>query len=164
MVLFEIENSGEFMNSLFMKEWLDAMELVEGEIVTFCSVKIDGRRNVGWYDSQEMENGEAMGEFVTWREYKQMAYQMIKGKKVPSLFRVVFRLPRRELMGLLERVKGDVLAEDVQGVYLNVKYEKKKLGIVTGVSLRRFSMDKALEREWDDEVRGVLRKFGVVGD
>ncbi len=35
MVLFEIENTGEFMNSLFVKEWLDIMELVEGEITTF---------------------------------------------------------------------------------------------------------------------------------
>jgi hypothetical protein len=103
-----------------------------------------------------------MGEFVTWREYKQMAYQMIRGKKVPPLFRLVFRLPGKETEKLLERAGGELLTEDVQGVYLNVKYEKKKLGIVTGVSLRKFSMDKALEREWDDEVFGVLKRHGFI--
>lgn len=96
MILFEIDNVGEFMNSLFIKGWLDSMELIEGEIITFYHIKIDGRRSMEWYDSKEIEeNIIPFSEFITWQEYKQQAYQFIKGKKVPKLFRLVLRLPKK---------------------------------------------------------------------
>lgn len=160
MVLFEIESAGEFMNSLFVKDWLDSMELVEGEITTFCHIEIGGRRYLEWYDSREKENRESLGEFITWKEYKQQAFQLIKGKRVPLLFRLVLRLSGKQVGELLETAGGEMMPEDVQGVYLNIKYEKKLLRIVTGVSLRKFSMDKSLEREWDDQVGAVLKKYG----
>lgn len=160
MVLFEIENADEFMNSLFVKEWLDLMELVEGEITTFCNIKIDGRRYLEWYDSQEKENRESAGEFITWKEYKQQAFQLIRGKKVPLLFRLVLRLPESRLEKLMEAAGGELLPEDIQGMYLNIKYEKKLLRIVTGASLRKFSTDRSLEREWDDQVGAALKKHG----
>lgn len=161
MVFFEIENAGEFMNSLFVKEWLDEMELVEGEITTFCNVKIDGRRHRLWYDSTEGET-QALTEFMTWKEYKQQAFSLVKGKKVPLLFRLVMKLPESRMKGLLEAAGGSFLPEDVSGVYLNIKYEKKQLHVITGVSIGKFSLDKSLEREWDDRVEAALKKQGFI--
>jgi len=161
MQLFEIENTGEFMNSLFVKEWLDAMEIVEGEIATFFHIKIDGRRLKGWYDSSEKETAPA-GEFITWKEYKQQAFQMIRGKKAPSVFRLVFKMPSQGLVSLTAAAGGELAPEDVQGVYLNIKYEKKQLTLITGISLAKFSMDKSIEREWDDKVKGELVKRGFI--
>lgn len=161
MVFFEIENAGEFMNSLFLKEWLDDMELAEGEITTFCNVKIDGRRHISWYDTMEEEQA-GRTEFITWKEYKQQAFQMIKGKKVPLLFRLVMKLPKNRMQGLLEAAGGSFLLEDIGGLYLNIKYEKKQLHVITGISVRKFPMDKSLEREWDDRVEDTLKKQGFL--
>ena len=159
MVLLEIENTGEFMNSLFLKEWMDEMEVMEGEIATFFHVKIDGRKRREWYAQEETQ--ERQGELMTWGEYKQYAYQMIKGKKVPLLFRFVFRLPRKRMEEMLGSLR-ELQPEDVQGLYLNVKYEKKQLTVVTGISLRKFSLDKSLEMLWDEEVREGFKKRGIV--
>ena len=52
-------------------------------------------------------------------------------------------------------------AEQVQGLYLNVQYENHGLTCITGVSLNVFSMDRTLEREWDQAVREFLKKNGV---
>jgi len=161
MQLFEIENANEFMGSLFVKDWLDAMEVVEAEITTFFHIKMDGRRRFEWYDSAEQEqNSGQFGEFITWKEYKQQAYQIIKGKKVPSLFRLVLRMPKKG-MERLASVSMDLLPSDIQGAYLNIKYEKKQLSIVTGVSITKFSMDKSIEREWDMQVEAQLKKRGL---
>lgn len=164
MILFEIENAGEFMSSLFVKEWLDSMELTEGEITTFCNIKIDGRRRQEWYDSQELsEYPETAQEFITWKEYKQQAYQMIKGKKVPQLFRLILRLPQNKLAEYMpQAVQKQFQPEDVQGLYLNIKYEKKRLSVVTGTSLKKFSMDKSLEQAWDEEIAVILKKQGFL--
>lgn len=162
MQLFEIENANEFMGSLFVKDWLDAMEVVEAEITTFFHIKMDGRRRLEWYDGAEQEqNSRRFGEFITWKEYKQQAYQMIKGKKVPSMFRLVLRMPKKG-MERLASVSTDLLPSDIQGAYLNIKYEKKQLSIVTGVSITKFSMDKSIEREWDMQVEVQLKKKGFV--
>lgn len=165
MVLFEIENTGEFMNSLFVKEWLDFMELVEGEITTFYNVKIDGRQDMKWYDLQEIEeNNIKQREFILWKNFKQYAYQLIKGKKVPQLFRLVLRLPKEKdiMKRMLELAGGEFLLEDIQGFYLNIKYEKQQLSVITGISLKKFSMDKSLEQIWDDEVSTLLKKQGFL--
>lgn len=162
MVLFEIENIGEFMNSLFTKEWLDLMELVEAEITTFYHIKVDGRQRLEWYDGQEAAETKEQGEFIVWRSFKHHAYQLIKGKRVPQLFRLVLRLPKDQTKRILEMTKGELLWEDVQGLYLNIKYEKKQLSVVTGLSLRRFSLDKSLEQIWDEEVGTILKKQGFI--
>ncbi len=164
MVLFEIENTGEFMNSLFVKEWLDIMELVEGEITTFYNIKIDGRQYLEWYDTEEIQEKKEQGEFILWRNFKQYAYQLIKGKKVPQLFRLVLRLPKDKngMERMLEMAGGEFLSEDVQGLYLNIKYEKQRLSVVTGISLKKFSMDKSLEQAWDEEIKTILKKQGFI--
>ena len=63
---------------------------------------------------------------------------------------------------MLEMAGGEFLSEDVQGLYLNIKYEKQRLSVVTGISLKKFSMDKSLEQAWDEEIKTILKKQGFI--
>lgn len=40
--------------------------------------------------------------------------------------------------------------EDIQGMYLNLSYDGLNLTCITGISMKTFTMDKSLERAWDD--------------
>ena len=51
--------------------------------------------------------------------------------------------------------------EQVQGLYLNIRYEAGMLRCVTGTALNFFTMDKSLETEWDGYVRRFFREHGI---
>ena len=54
-----------------------------------------------------------------------------------------------------------LLPDQVGGLYLNIQYENGEMYCITGTSLQVFTMDKSLEREWDESVRQFLKKHGI---
>ena len=52
-------------------------------------------------------------------------------------------------------------ADQVAGLYLNIRYENGALSCVTGTSLKIFTLDKRLEYEWDEMIRRYFKKKQV---
>lgn len=52
--------------------------------------------------------------------------------------------------------------DQIQGLYLNIRYEDGALYCVTGTSLNFFTMDKTLENEWDKSVAKFMRSHEIV--
>jgi len=52
-------------------------------------------------------------------------------------------------------------ADQVAGLYLNIRYENGVLSCITGTSLKIFTLDKRLEYEWDETVRRYFKKKQV---
>ena len=50
----------------------------------------------------------------------------------------------------------------IQGLYLNIRYEDGALYCITGTSLHLFTMDKTLENEWDKAVAKFMRSHEIV--
>ena len=55
-----------------------------------------------------------------------------------------------------------ISSEQIQGLYLNIRYEDGALYCVTGTSLNLFTMDKILENEWDKAVEKFMRSHEIV--
>ena len=51
--------------------------------------------------------------------------------------------------------------EDIYGLYLNCQFDGKQLLCTTGTSLKIFTLDKQLDRVWDEMVRKFFRKNQV---
>ena len=149
-----------FMTQLFLKETFDFFLLHELEIQMASQFKINGHLNKKWYDSSELE---AMGnrEYAQWKEFRGFAFQIIKGNKSPQFMKIVFSLPEEQVKKVLERSGSSFLPEQVEGLFLNLRYENGQLHLVTGSSVRVFSMDKTLEQEWDKEVAEFLKKCSI---
>ena len=47
------------------------------------------------------------------------------------------------------------------GLYLNIRYQEKKLVCFTGLSYKTFVMDKTLDHLWDDTARQFMRQNGI---
>ena len=47
---------------------------------------------------------------------------------------------------------------DVFGLYLNLQYDGSHVTCTTGTSLRTFTMDKSLDRVWDEMVTKFFRQ------
>ena len=83
---------------------------------------------------------------------------MIRGKQTPLGFKFVFSLAPHNIEKLLIQKQLDFRPEDVQGLYLNIRFNQDGLFCITGTSLKTFSMDKSLEQAWDEMVQKFFTK------
>lgn len=148
MIALNIVDVKDFMSKVLVKNTFDKFYLCDGEIQTFTAFSFGGRLNAGYYSADEQEA--LLGrEQPLWHELKPFAYQLIRGKKLPISFKLVFALSRENVEWLIAHHQLKVSAADVGGLFLNIKYENKTAACVTGTSFKTFVMDKTLERVWD---------------
>lgn len=157
MVALKIEEQKAFTAGLFIGDMFDSFLVREANIVTFNSFTIDGRVRQGYYSDEELEENQ-IEEFSSWKAIKPICFSLIRGKRLPESFRLVFMLPPDAKERFVESRVPGILPEQVGGLYLNVHYENNEMTCITGTSLNIFTMDKTLEREWDESVKQFLHK------
>jgi hypothetical protein len=50
---------------------------------------------------------------------------------------------------------------DINGLFLNIRFEKESLNLITGISTKNFIMDKTLEHTWDDDLKLFLKHYEI---
>lgn len=160
MIALKIEDLKTFTAQLFMGETFDHWLVREANIVTFNSFTIDGRIRQGYYSDEELEKNR-IEELSSWKALRPFCYSLIKGKKLPESFQITMQLSPEENAKFIRRVKPDFPAEQVAALYLNIRYENHAAACVTGTSLKVFTLDKQIEREWDDTVRRYFKKLQI---
>lgn len=161
MIGLAIAEVKDFMTKVLMQSTFDKFYLCDSSIETFTSFHLGGRLNRAFYSSDEQE--ELGGrEYPLWQELKPLAFQIIKGKKLPVSFKLVFQLSDENLAWLIERHCPNIRREDVAGLYMNIKYENSAITCVTGTSFKTFIMDKTLEQVWDSTTQQFFKQNEIV--
>ena len=77
--------------------------------------------------------------------------------------RIVLKLADYNVEKLLKGSDLSIGKEQVDGLFLNLTYAKDEVTAITGTSLKIFTLDKSLDRVWDDMVRLFfqMRKISV---
>ena len=65
-----------------------------------------------------------------------------------SSMRATFLLPQ-VLPAFLEEHRLDFTPQEIQGLFLNFRFDGSRLTCTTGVSVSKFTLDKSLEQTWD---------------
>ena len=157
MILLKIFDIKETMTWLLMREGFDRLLLEEAQITTFARLTFQGRRNMGWYDGEELEKYPDLPTYIYWREAKPFLFSYIKGKKTPSHFQISLRLSDEEA----ERRLGKQAAGQDVDFLLHFRFEQGKLSAVTGCNYHSFTLEKQAEFAWDEAVQGMLRELGI---
>ena len=160
MVALKVEDIRQFTSRLFIGNLFDKFLVREADIVTFNAFHVDGRVKPGFYTEQETEEKE-IGEYSTWEAIKPVCFSLIKGKRLPGSFQIVLQLGKKQVEQFLAKRQTAVRAEQVGGMYINIRYENGELFCVTGTSVNFFTMDKSLDMEWDNAVREFFKKNGI---
>lgn len=157
MVSFKVVDVKGFMSSLLVHNTFDNFFLSEFEITTFNQFHISGKLVTEYYSSEELE---LLGgrRYSTWSEIKPVAYSLVKGQKQPLFIKIVFRLSDANVDKIRTRSGITLDKEEIDGLFLNVRYEKGILHLVTGTSIRTFTMDKTIEQLWDENVKSFLKR------
>ena len=124
------------------------------EINTFTSFRVSGQFYKDFYSEEEIELRKHTA--VLWGEIREIAFTIIKGSKSPLSMKIVLQLPPDQTREFLDQIPG-VNENDVGGLFINIRFEKGKLDIITGNSMTTFTMDKTLEHEWDAKVKEFFK-------
>lgn len=153
------------MAELLLRTAFDEFLFIEGEITTFNRFTIDGLIHREFYgDTTDPDSGDtprnekesgAQGRlaYSAWKSLREYCFSIIKGKRTPLDFKLIFSLPDPAIETLIRKEQLDFQPETVQGLYLNFRYDGNVLTCTTGTSLSTFTMDKSLEHAFDQWTR-----------
>lgn len=173
MIALRITNTKDFMAKLLTQETFDTFLFSEGSVTTFTTFSIDGSWHPDFFGEQQ-EAGEQnpsqnpyqrqhQSQQLTWRLLRPVVYDLIKGRHTPIQMRIVLKLADYNVEKLLKNSDLSIGKEQVDGLFLNLTYAKDEVTAITGTSLKIFTLDKSLDRVWDDMVRLFfqMRKISV---
>ena len=160
MVALQIQDIKNFMSKLLLSQTFDHFLLIEGSITTFNTFRIDGRIHSDFFTEEEQEERRLHDrEFSLWKEVKPFCLELIKGKKTPLGFKFTFQLSKENTVKLLTSSGiTSIQPENVSGLLLNIRYDNGTLNVITATNLSLFTLDKTLERAWDDMVKRFLKQ------
>lgn len=173
MQLLKISNVKNFMNTLLIETTFDSFLVSEAIVKTFNSFVIDGHINEGFFSDTELNelSAEAKKEgriysskLSRWSAIKPTVLSLIKGKKTPLYFKMSFYLAGENICKLLLNADTSITTNDIDGLSLIVKYVDNELTVTSSVSLKIFSLDKSLEKIWDEMVMKFLASNNISFD
>lgn len=194
MIALKILDVKKFMAALLTGPMFGRYLLAEARITTFCTWIIDGRRESAFYgeasdtDSpgdkaaaglpsgsagirQALSSSGASGQhaaqpvpYIRWDEARASCFSVIRGKRAPLSFRFVLYYPPENTEAFLRRRSLCLDPSVIAGLCLNIRFDSSGLILTTGTSLKTFSTDRSIDREWDDYAASSLRAAGIASE
>ncbi|MDO4308225.1 MAG: DUF5721 family protein [Eubacteriales bacterium] len=165
MLALNIIDVKEFMNQMLIGTTFDQFEMVETVITTFNTFSIDGKLRRDFFDTDTCDIFDQSGmTYSLWKEIKPFCYSVIRGKRTPLHFRIVFQISHRQKQAILKNLSSHISPEMVSGMFINIQYKNKELLCTTGISLKTFIPDKSPEQQWDAMVLDFFRRHNILFD
>lgn len=160
MLAISIKDIKSFMSKLLVKDTFDSLLTIEAVITTGNTFTIDGSVNKTFYSEEEYEALENK-QFSSWKQLKPFIFELIKGSKVPTALRIVFSLPETICKQLIDEADDSITIDDVNGLYINIRFQDGLLKLSTASSLKVFTLNKDLDNCFEKYVRLFLENTGI---
>ncbi|MCI8669077.1 MAG: hypothetical protein HFI34_06095 [Lachnospiraceae bacterium] len=148
MITEEIKDLKKFMNFLLASDKFDTFLVNSISITTYNTFQIDGHICREFYSEDEFNDltNQKLSSYGTLRP---ICYNLIKGHKTPVKMKIIFAMNESFINSLIDSVETTLTMNDVNELFINIKYENGTASCVTGTSLKIFTMDKSLEHAFD---------------
>lgn len=161
MIAIKISNKKEFMSKLLASELFDSFLVESISIDTFNSFHIDGRihkdfykNNAGYVDDSHIQDNSS------WAELRAVCYDLIKGKRTPLAFKMVFFCDDSMKENVIKAADAGIDPAQVT-LGLNIKFANGIIMITTGCAYSIFTLDKTIEKAWDSYIPSFLSSLGI---
>lgn len=155
MITEKITDIKKFMSELLIKDTFNNFLVNEITITTFNTFHIDGFIKKDYYSNDEFQELNSP-KLSFWKALKPICYEIIKGKKTPLSFKIILSLTKYDISYFLTKNNIDIPLENIDGLYVNIKYENNELVCITGTSLKIFTLDKSLEKAFDKHISDFI--------
>ncbi len=157
MKAFKITETGNFMAKLLSGSAFDSFLLEEATLQMAVSWHIDGHLNKDFYEKEVWEDPSARPyDLTTWADMRGSFRELIRGRKTPAGFSIVFHLKPEYMVSTLKKAGEDDLINAVGAFIMNIRYDGSTATIVTGISLKTFTLNKNADILWDETVQKFL--------
>ncbi len=158
MRAFEIMDLKDFTSKLFLGTLFDSFYLKDASFTTFATFTIDGYLQKNFYDTEQQETLDTAGQsLIHWSSVRNIAFQMIRGKRSPLQFHVVLSLSPEANQKFFDSTFDTTAAS----YYMNLQFRSNKLLCTTGVSLRSFSLNQKPSSAWDDGLASFFQNAQI---
>ena len=157
MLSLKITDTKSLALHLFVKDTFDKFDLHRAAFKTAYYTEIDGVRNEEYFEKTEEK--EPASELVSWKNVRPVAYDLIKGNRLPLYFKIVLKTGRAAAERYQE--KSGLTDAKITSLSVNLTYANDVLTLTNGVSYDGFTLDKGAEALWDGDIRRFLEKIGV---
>ena len=162
MLAIQIKEIKSFMAKLLSGDTFDSFLLEEARIHTFNTFTIDGHQNEEFYTKEELEDSDIFPyKYSQWKDMKNICFQLIKGKKVPTYMKIILHKKPEESYNLLEEGGAMEYANGLKAFVVTIKFDVNGLMLTTGTSFSTFIMDKTPDLLWDNAFRKFLTNQGI---
>lgn len=144
MVILPIINNNLFMSCLLKEDLFNSFEVREVTLHTSYKLHLDGRRNVDFYESHELEG---LSEYLGWSEVQPHIFELIKGKKSPTYFKIILST---------STARAQEISPEASTFFLNITFKEGAISCTTGTAYTSFSLDKTPEQAWDHKMTQFL--------
>ncbi len=158
MKAYIVSDVRAFMRVLLSDPLLHSWQLREAELNTLSFISIDGKVNMEYLT--EEEKAKRTSPYLTWEEAQPRIRSLIQGGSTPTYMSITLAMEPSKFRGMPEGA--------LESLLLNIRYEtvtpsenkeeapkpgaNRRLTLITGVSMKTFSMDKGPERMWDEAI------------
>ena len=156
MLSVTISDHKAFTRLLFADSAFDQFLLHDANFTTGITVNVSGILNPEFFEEDKEKPAESC---ATWGEFRPFATDLIKGKRLPVSFRIVLVTSKKSTDAVVKRI--GFTGCDVSSLSVNIFYRAKSLTLTTGIAYGGFTLDKTLDRYWDDSVRKFLDGKGI---
>lgn len=151
-----------FMQLLFQTEQLNEYEFVSADIRTDMTYSLDGRINRSFFSEEELiQHSLTQRSYLTWSIAREKVFTLIKGKRTPSLLKIVLRASVPETENLISSTNSSLNSNNIDGIFLNIIFQENKLNVICGISYKIFTMDKELESEFSAKIITLLKSNSI---
>lgn len=161
MLALRITDIKGFMNQLLIGDTFDSFPISEASITTFNTFSIDGMINRDFFDTDMQnildQNGQV---YSLWKEVKPFCFSIIRGKRTPLHFKIIFQITPSQLSALTGEKESTVFT-NISSLFLNIQYKNNLLLCTTGTFQKSFSLDKSAEQLWDQIVQSFFRARNI---
>jgi hypothetical protein len=157
MIALKITGLGSFMSRLFSGNTFDSFLLSEGSLQTAITWQFDGKINENFYEKEYRENPSLCPyDYAAWSQVRPFLRDLIRGKRVPVSFHFILHLKPEIMQAMLEKEGDNELISCVGAFVLTIRYKNGEASLLTGISMKSFTMNKNADRLWDKTIRRFL--------
>lgn len=148
MTALTVESIKEFMHLLFKSSEFNNYLVHKAMATTFTTFEISGELNSDYFS----DDNQPERKYCTWEEIRPYVFSVIKGSKLPKSMKIVLAAP----LSLTES-----LSSNASVLFINIIYENGVLNIITGSSVKSFTLDKSHDFIWDEYVEEFIKNNGI---
>lgn len=161
MKAFNVPEIKPFMQGLLSGNLFTAWQLRSLTLSVLTRIELDGAIN-GEYLTEEERKARTCP-YILWEEIQPKVRTLIAGGHTPTQMDIILAMDPAKVK--------DMNAEQVESLHLTIHYEtvheeggktSQKLTLVTGTSMKTFTLDKTPERTWDEAVPRFFQAKGIL--